>query len=118
MIKKDKTSACIGVLWCYRALQFLTVWIKHFSEEKVDTAEVTSLTYNEVLRPYHGFVTRGVVGNVMRWTPDRKTLLERFGVSNEEGKSQMGALLIVLQPLMTTYLNFLNEVNINFPDTV
>ncbi len=102
----------------YRALSFIVVWVNHFNAEKVDISEITNLTYTEVLKPYHGWTTRTVVGTVMKWTPDKKTLLERFGVSAEQCKVDMTSFCDMMIPVMKTYLDFLNGSGINFPDTV
>jgi hypothetical protein len=110
---KGKVSGSLALLWLNRASSFMTGLMHGLAEGKEATVaaadsydEITicigsrrglhmtagtfSYRYETVLKPYHGFVARNVVGTAMGLCPPMEVILQKLQLPNkEEGIRQM-----------------------------
>ena len=115
---KDKTSACIGQLWTYRAMNFLCTYMEHLIEG-LTPSECGKQTYKEVLQMYHGFFARTAVGNMMGWCPSREDMIKSFKFkTNEEMVTASKRYIAVLRPLLNQAIAIMDKNGVNFPDKV
>lgn len=116
---KDKTSACIGQLWTYRALNFLCTYMEHLNTGKLTPPECGKKTYKDVLEMYHGFFARTAVGNMMGWCPTREEMIKAFGFkTNEEMVAASKRYVVLLRPLLNHAIAIMDKNGVNFPDKV
>ena len=119
VVRKDKTSAVIGLLWMKRAMQFMLEFLKNtVANPDKTTKQCAQETYAAVLKPYHGWLTSKAVGFTMGWTPAKVDLIQKFGYTNDTFQVKMTAFLAVFEPIITTIHTFLDGIGANFPDTV
>ena len=116
---KDKTSACIGQLWTYRALNFLCTFMEYMVKGNLTPSQCGKQTYKDCLERYHGWLARTAVGNAMGWCPTREKIIESFLFKTQEEMAEAANRYIaVLRPLLNQVIAIMDKNDVNFPDKV
>ena len=118
-LKKCQTTKKNGVkclLWLNRATSFLAFFIhglKDGKESKVAAGEA----YEAILKPYHGWMARKIVGTAMGMTPKRDVIFTKVGCKDEaEANEMMAPFLGAFEPVNKAVLDLLESLECNFPD--
>ena len=116
---KDKTSACIGQLWTYRAMNFLCTFMEYLVKGGLTPGQCGKQTYKDCLERYHGWLARTAVGNAMGWCPTRENIIEKFLFETDaEMIEAANRYIAVLRPLLNQVIAIMDKNDVNFPDKV
>ncbi|PAA48408.1 hypothetical protein BOX15_Mlig032644g3, partial [Macrostomum lignano] len=81
----DLNSACVALLWLNRSILFLQLFISKLCDTNgEDLTQAATEAYHGSLKPYHGWVVRGVFSLVIKALPSRSELLCRLGRARTE----------------------------------
>ena len=95
-----------SLLWMNRGLRFFQTLI-HNLLQNIPSSEAGYKTYEEVLLPYHGWITQKVVGNALSYAPPISNILYLIGVDEQVGRERFERLetnLKVVSDKVTTLL--------------
>ena len=80
--RSKQHTPCKSILWLNRASTFIAMFIRGLSDGK-EAKLASAEAYDTVLRPYHGFMAKKVVGNAMGLCPAREAILRKFRLPDE-----------------------------------
>ena len=114
---KEPTT-CKSILWLNRATTFITMFIRGIHDGK-ESKVASSTAYDTILKPYHGFMTKKVVGTAMGLCPSADVIRTKFNLPDEAAAAeQMGAFLALMEPLTAAVLALIEKNGLNFDDKV
>lgn len=119
VVRKDKNSGVVKLLWMKRALEFIALFLQYSMIDMVDksTRDAGTAAYDKVLKPYHGTIVSAVVSAAFRLAPNREKLLQALGFdSMEDATVSLRMFLEKLQPVLTSIDGVLAENNCAFTD--
>ncbi|XP_064646273.1 pleckstrin homology domain-containing family A member 8-like isoform X2 [Lineus longissimus] len=81
------TSATVALLWLKRSVEFISEFLKEFVISTDDdlSAGVTN-AYSRTLRPYHGWVLRGMFAVALSAVPSKKDFMLHLSLHEEDAK--------------------------------
>eukprot|EP00923_Selenidium_pygospionis_P003519 GHVN01005548.1.p2 GENE.GHVN01005548.1~~GHVN01005548.1.p2 ORF type:complete len:223 (-),score=20.16 GHVN01005548.1:1505-2173(-) len=119
VVRQDKASGVVKLLWMKRALEFIATFLDNAVLRMPDKSvkDAASDAYNAVLKPYHGMVVAAVVSAAFRLAPGREDLLKSLGFeSMEAAKEPVHRFLGVLKPVLASINASLDVNECNFDD--
>jgi len=78
---KEKNSATDALLWLTRNLHFLQTFLFEFGQKTRSVEEAMNIAYGTTLKPFHGWITRGIFSIAFRSVPLNEDFLH--SLSNE-----------------------------------
>ncbi|KAK3577185.1 hypothetical protein CHS0354_037525 [Potamilus streckersoni] len=72
---QNPNSATVALLWMKRGLQFVSIFMQELVKGEQDLGTAVSKAYTGSLKPYHGWVVRGVFAVAVKALPYRSTFL-------------------------------------------
>ena len=106
-----------SLLWMNRGLQFFHTLIRNLLQN-IPSSEAGYKTYEEVLLPYHGWMTQKVVGNALSYAPPISNILEKIGVDEREGRQRFETLQTKLKLVSDMVTDLLIRYCANFQSKV
>lgn len=117
-LREDRASGVHGLLWSKRSVEFVVTYIEKLCEnEEMTGSQCAQATYEQVLMPYHGWITSKFVKTVMGYAPSRETVCAKLGLE-ADASGLMREFLAVARPIINEVHNVLETHNCNFPDKV
>jgi len=83
-----KVNGTKSLLWLNRAAMFICRLLRFLAEGK-ESNDAAFAAYEEILKPYHGWMTQQVVGNAVSLGPTREKVFEQLGVADATAKDQL-----------------------------
>ena len=107
-----------ALLWLNRASTLITAIMRGIYEGK-DPKVAAGEAYETVLKPYHGFMTKKVVGTALGICPAKEAILQKLQLPTEEAaKEQIAAFLKLMEPLLAAIMAVILKYDIHFEDKV
>lgn len=124
----------VELLWTKRALDFITRLLDYGIIRYLDKTfyECATLAYEEVLKPYHGFLVSGIVTLAFNLAPTRERFLEYehlcvvatfflrlLGFERlEDAQEKLRPFIAVIRPVLNHVDGVLDTHGCDFPDRV
>ena len=116
VIRADKNSGTIGMLWAKRAVSFITMYLELLgTRDDLSAPKCAQLTYETVLMKYHGWFTSKAISAVMNLAPSKQDIFAKLGV-HEDPKKAIAEVVAVLHPVLGEIQRLLDEHDCDFPD--
>ena len=113
---KGKRVATEGLLWLLRGLKFTCEAINTCAKDtSLELATAFSNAYNDVLRPFHNFLVRGVVSIALKAAPYRKDFLTKLGNDQHRVETQMLQWGTALEKLVERLQKYMAETKYDQP---
>lgn len=119
VVRKDKASGVVKLLWMKRALRFIALFLQNAILDMPDAPvkDAASAAYTKVLRPYHGALVSTIVSAAFRLAPGRDKLLKALGFdSMGDAVTALEQFLSVITPVLDSIDNSLKEHECDFSD--
>lgn len=115
-ILAEKEFGAKGVLWLSRTINFITTLLENLIKRGSQLpSDIAVVSYNETLKPYHGFIASTTFSAALRWMTDMETLLKQFKLPSEaEFKRQASIFVTKMRPLITHLFAILDKQQVNF----
>ena len=118
VIRSDKASGTVGMLWAKRAVTFIVSYLDLLATRDDLTApKCAQLTYETVLMKYHGWFTSKAISAVMNLAPSKDDIFKKLGLTSDPKKA-IGEFVAVLNPVIGEIQRILDENECDFPDKV
>jgi len=118
VVRADKTSGIVGLLWSKRATDFITTYLNLLATKDDMTApKCAQMTYETVLMKYHGWLTSKMISAVMNLAPSKQDIFSKLGVSGEP-KVAIAEFVGILHPIIGEVQGLLASNDCDFPDKV
>lgn len=102
------SSATVALLWMKRGLQFIREFLVEILNNQQDLSLAAGNAYSKSLRPYHGWVVRGVFAVAVKALPSREVFISLLAVPGGENKGV--DFLHSLMSDMENYITALGEI--------
>jgi len=114
----DNSSCTKGLLWLKRAMQFVVCLLRLLqADESASLSSAANQAYNEVLQPYHGWITTGIFTVALKIVPSREDFYQNLGTSEKFGE-EMNAFIEQFDVVLSKIHAHLDSKGLNFPDKV
>ncbi|XP_062576311.1 pleckstrin homology domain-containing family A member 8-like [Saccostrea cucullata] len=80
------SSATVALLWMKRGLEFIKEFLQEIVNNQQDLSLAAGNAYSKSLRPYHGWVVRGVFAVAVKALPSREVFISLLAVPGEENE--------------------------------
>lgn len=116
---QENNSGCTkGLLWLCRAMRFMVGFMRRLVEDpNVTMYDAISSSYQEVLAPYHSWITGSVFSLALKVVPNKDTFFAKLG-SGAQTETMVHDYCNRLSPLLQHVMDFMEEQGVNFPDKV
>eukprot|EP00326_Haptolina_ericina_P007043 CAMPEP_0181208404 /NCGR_PEP_ID=MMETSP1096-20121128/22099_1 /TAXON_ID=156174 ORGANISM="Chrysochromulina ericina, Strain CCMP281" /NCGR_SAMPLE_ID=MMETSP1096 /ASSEMBLY_ACC=CAM_ASM_000453 /LENGTH=207 /DNA_ID=CAMNT_0023299465 /DNA_START=31 /DNA_END=654 /DNA_ORIENTATION=+ len=108
-----KTNGTKSLLWLNRAASFICRLLRLLSEG-MESNDAAYKAYEEVLKPFHGWMTQQVVGNAVSLGPARAKIFELLDLTPELAAEQVPAFCDKMEALTADVLKMLVDNRANF----
>jgi hypothetical protein len=110
-----KANGTKSLLWLNRAATFISRLLRLLIEGK-SSSEAAYAAYEEVLKPYHGWMTQQVVGNAVSLGPNREKIFTQLEITQEQAEKIVPDFCDKMEKLTTEVKEFLVANNAFFTD--
>ncbi|CAF1340238.1 unnamed protein product [Rotaria magnacalcarata] len=83
---KEKDSATNSLLWLRRSIHFLSCFLHEFGQGDKTVEDAMNQAYGKTLKPYHGWITRGLFAEALRSVPSNEDFLISLAINPNEAK--------------------------------
>ncbi|KAJ8320200.1 hypothetical protein KUTeg_001787 [Tegillarca granosa] len=101
------SSATVALLWMKRGLQFIREFFFEVVEGKSDMVQSVGNAYSRTLKPFHGWVVRGVFAVAVKALPYKDVFLSLLGAPNSNVNSPL-----FMQSLMADLENHVSAMDV------
>eukprot|EP01069_Polyplicarium_translucidae_P000996 Polyplicarium_translucidae@DN1481_c0_g1_i1.p1 len=124
-LRQDIYSGVSELLWLNRGLEFVAKFLGSVAEASSVDGDGTALNvlarevYDQVLRPYHGWLVGGVVSAAFKLCPSKEDLMRYLGFDAADEESARQCVNVLLQqslPCVSHITDVLERHGCNFPD--
>ncbi|CAH1789783.1 unnamed protein product [Owenia fusiformis] len=125
--QENSNSATVALLWLKRAVEFIAEFLHEVIRGDEDLASGASNAYSKTLRPFHGWVVRGVFALALKSVPYRKDFLQHlasvdYDISNMDFMPQIlrdiQAYIDGIHQITKILRTFYCDHNLDCPDQV
>ncbi|XP_041374810.1 pleckstrin homology domain-containing family A member 8-like [Gigantopelta aegis] len=85
----DSNSATVALLWLKRGLEFILEFLREFCSGETDLTLCAANAYSRSLKPFHGWVVKGVFAVAVKALPYRETFVSHLSVGNCDSQSAL-----------------------------
>jgi hypothetical protein len=118
VIRGDKSSGTVGMLWAKRAVAFITMYLELLgTRDDLTAPKCAQLTYETVLMKYHGWFTSKAISAVMNLAPSKQDIFTKLGLHTDPKKA-ISEFVAVLHAVIGEIQRLLDEHDCDFPDKV
>lgn len=107
----DATDA---LLWLKRALDFISVFLKEFIKSSHDLCSCANTAYTEALKPYHGWIVRGIFTVIVRAMPSRTSFIDALAPAKNGTEEEIIKRISIDGRLQTDSLDNILRILDNF----
>lgn len=118
-MKQDRYCGTVRLLWTKRAMEFIYKFLEKTFISMIDSTakDAAAATYDEVLKPYHGWVVANLVTLVFSLCPTREQLTESLGfVDIKTAQGNVEGFVTVVKPIVDHIDQVLAKNKCNFDD--
>ncbi|KAK3082911.1 hypothetical protein FSP39_008873 [Pinctada imbricata] len=101
------SSATVALLWMKRSLEFIKEFLAEMYKGEQDLSTAASNSYSRSLKPFHGWVVRGVFAVAVKALPYRNVFLSMLGVEGDESEGSD-----FMQCLMSDMENYITALDV------
>ncbi|KAI4839394.1 glycolipid transfer protein [Plasmodium brasilianum] len=120
-LKRDLNNGIINFLWMKRTIEFIVIFLEkcYITNYSSKLSACAMDAYDEVLKSYHGYMTRNIVKLALKLSPSREVLTERLQLgSNEQTKLVLQKCLSIAKPLIDDISKIIERNNCNFAEKI